>query len=227
MHAGGGVELCPPLIEKYQSIHNAPVYDVSGQANDVQQAYGAYRSGIGVLDTRAALILSCGQGGGPIGPLNLGLVHDVAAKAADAFAQALDTLKRVAHASSASPLENAIAQALRAIGGVGDAANGLMSGQFGDNNRRIPADDPHCVEAITSHNAIPAFTLDPAGQPASVQAAYQLYQEALNQYQADVSNFPKACAAGEVSASPVGFSALHNTIVAILDKLNQAQAALK
>ncbi len=227
MASGGGVELCAPLIEKYQSVHNAPTYDMSSQTNDVQQAYGAYRNGISTLDTRAEFIMSCGQGGGPIGSLNLGLVRQTVGKATDAFAQSLETIKRTSSMASLSPLERAIAEALRAVGGVGDAVNKMMPDQWGYSSGRVAADDPRCVEAINSHNAIPAFTMDPAGQPASVQAAYRLYQEALNIYQVEVSNFPKACAAGEVSVSPVGFGSLHKNVEAVLQKLRQAQAALQ
>ena len=228
MSSGGGVELCIPLIQKYQSIHNAPTYDVSGQSNEMQQAYGAYRNGISLLDTRATLIVGCGQGGGSIGRLELGSVHSTATQAADSFAQAQNVLKQFLDMSTMSPLENAIVRALHAIGGVGDAANKMMPNKFwGPNNRRIAATDSRCVEAITSHNAIPSFTMDTTGQPASVQTAYQLYQEALNLYQVDVSNFPKSCVAGEVTVSPVGMSALHDNIVNILDKLTEAQNALK
>jgi hypothetical protein len=227
MIAGGGVELCAPLIEKYQSIHNAPTYDVSGQSNEAQQAYAAYRDGISLLDSRADIILSCGQGGGSISALNLGLVRYPVGQAANSFAQALEALKREPGVLALSPLEDAIVRAIRAVGGVGDAANKMMSNQWESSGGRIAATDPRCVEAINSHNAIPSFTMDPTGQPASVQAAYQLYQEALNLYQVEVNNFPKACAAGEVAVSPVGFGTLHKNIEAVLQKLHQAQAALK
>ena len=148
-------------------------------------------------------------------------------KAVESFGQALDMIKLAPGISTLSPLEDAIVRALRAVGGVGDAVNKLLPNQWGPANGRIAADDPRCVEAINSHNAIPSFTMDPAGQPASVQAAYQLYQEAMNTYQVEVSNFPKACAAGEVTVSPVGFGTLNKNIKVVLEKLYQAQAALK
>lgn len=227
MSSGGGVELCAPLIEKYQGIHNAPTYDMTGQSTEMQNAYAAYRNGINTLDTQGAKILSCGQNGGPIGALDLGVMQHPLGKAVESLGQALDTIKLSPGISTLSPLEDAIVRALRAVGGVGDAVNKMLPNQWGPARGRIAATDPRCVEAINSHNAIPAFTMNPAGQPASVQAAYQLYQEALNLYQVEVSNFPKACAAGEVAVSPVGFGTLHKNIEAVLKKLHQAQAALK
>jgi len=227
MASGGGAELCMPLIEKYQGIHNAPTYDMNGQATEMQNAYAAYRNGINILDTQGAKILSCGQNGGPIGALDLGVMQYPLGKAVESLGQALDTIKLSPGISTLSPLEDAIVRALRAVGGVGDAVNKMLPNQWAPANGRIAATDPRCIEAINSHNAIPTFTMDPAGQPASVQAAYQLYQEALSSYQVEVSNFPKACAAGEVTVSPVGFGTLHKNIEAVLKKLHQAQAALK
>jgi len=227
MTDGGGAELCAPLIAKYQSIHNAPTYDVTGQSNEAQQAYDAYRNGVSLVDSIEAKILSCGQGSGPIGALEIGNMLFTLRKADTAFGQAQDVIKLAPSISTLSPLEDAIVRALRAVGGVGDAVNKMLPNQWGPARGRIAATDPRCAEAINSHNAIPAFTMNPAGQPASVQAAYQLYQEALNLYQVEVSNFPKACVAGEVAVSPVGFGTLHKNIEAVLKKLHQAQAALK
>jgi hypothetical protein len=224
---GGGVEVCTPLIAKYQGLHNAPTYDVTGQSTEMQNAYAAYRNGINMVDTQGAKILSCGQNGGPIGALDLGLMQPPLSKAVESFGQAMDMIKLAPGVSTLSPLEDAIVRALRAVGGVGDAANKMLPNQWESSGGRVAATDPRCIEAINSHNALPSFTLDSAGQPASVQAAYQLYQEALNTYQVEVSNFPKACAAGEVTVSPVGFGTLHKNIEAVLQKLHQAQAALK
>ncbi len=227
MISGGGAELCAPLVEKYRSIQNAPTYDVSGQSNEARQAYDSYRNGISTIATRADIILSCGQGGGSISALNLGLVRNTIGQGATAFAQALDLMKLAPGYSTLSPLAEAIARAQRAVGGVGGAANSMMATSPYGGGRHIDASDPRCVEAVNSHNALPTFTMDPAGQPPAVQAAYQLYQEALNLYQTDVSNFPKMCAADGVKVSPVGFSALLGTINQVLDKLTAAQNALK
>ena len=58
MASGAGVEVCAPLIAKYQGIHTAPTYDVTGQSTEVQNAYAAYRNGISIVDTLGAKILS-------------------------------------------------------------------------------------------------------------------------------------------------------------------------
>jgi hypothetical protein len=227
MSAGGGAELCAPLIAKYQSIHNAPTYDVSGQSNDAQQAYGAYRDGINLVDQLGEKVLSCGQGGGPIGALNIGVILASMDRAVRALSQAQDVIRLAPGVSTLSPLEEAIERALRAIGGVEGVMNKLMPNQSTWFGGGVPANDPRCVEALTWQNAIPTFTMDPTGQPESVQSAYQLYQEALNIYQLEVSDFPRACMAGEVTVAPVGFPALWARVGDILVKLRQAQAALK
>ena len=224
---GGGVEVCAPLIAKYQGIHNAPTYDVTGQPAEVQNAYAAYRNGINIVDTLAEKILSCGQNGVAIGAMDLGPLQRPIGQAVDSFGQAMDTIKLAPGVSTLSPLEDAIVRTLRAVGSVGDSVNQLMPNQWEPANKGIAADDPRCVQAITAHNSLPNFTMDPAGQPAAVQTAYQLYQEAMNLYQVEVSNFPKACAAGEVTVAPVAFGTLSKNIRAVLDKLYKAQAVLK
>ena len=45
--------MCAPLIAKYQGLHNAPTYDVTGQSTEMQNAYAAYRNGISIVDTQA------------------------------------------------------------------------------------------------------------------------------------------------------------------------------
>jgi hypothetical protein len=69
--------------------------------------------------------------------------------------------------------------------------------------------------------------MDPAGQPPSVQVAYQLYQEASNMYEVEISSFPKMCLSGEVTVSSRSLGNLHGKLVGIIDKLNQALNALK
>jgi hypothetical protein len=169
--------------------------------------------------------LSCGQGGGSISARIWGWF--AIPRAGRHF------LAQTIH-QAGSGLLNFIARKKplceqRAIRGVQDAANSMMpASPYEDTGgKRIEATDPRCVNAVNSHNALPTFTMDPTGQPPSVQAAYKLYQEAINLYQVDVSNFPKACAAGEVMVSTVGFNALRGTIIKVLNKLTEAQNALK
>ena len=227
MASGAGVEVCAPLIAKYQGIHNAPTYDVTGQSTEMQNAYAAYRNGINIVNTLGAKILSCGQNGGPIGALDLGPLQRPMGKAVESFGQARDAIQLAPGVSTLSPLEDAIVRALHSVDGINGIVNQLISGKGYGGPTQIKAGDAFCTQVVAYHNAIPVFTMDPAGQSPSVQAAYQLYQEALNTYQVEVSNFPKACATGEVTVSPVGFGTLHKNIEAVLKKLHQAQAALQ
>ena len=73
MVAGGGSELCSQLVQTYQILHNAPVYNLSDQAVAIQNAYDMYRQAINGLDGRAGSFLQCGSAGGTIGSLDLGV----------------------------------------------------------------------------------------------------------------------------------------------------------
>lgn len=227
MGSGAGVEVCAPLIAKYQGIHNAPTYDMTGQSTEMQNAYAAYRNGISILDTLGAKILSCGQNGGPIGALDLGPMQRPIGQAVESFGQAWDTIQLSPGVSTLSPLEGAIVRALHSVAGINGIVNQLIGGQGYGGPTQIRAGDAFCTQIVAYHNALQVFTMDTAGQSPSVQAAYQLYQEALNTYQVEVSNFPKACATGTVTVSPLGFGTLHKNIEAVLNKLYQAQAVLK
>ncbi len=221
--SGGGVELCAPLIEKYQSIHTAPTYDMNSQSNEAQQAYGLYRQGIDLMDTKSGTILSCGQGNGPIGGIELGMARQTVSRAIDLFGRARDVINLAPGVSTLSPLEAVITQMLRSVEGIGGVVNRLP--KYGS-ARLIPS-DARCIEVVAYHNAIPAFVMDPSDQPPPVQAAYQLYQEAVNLYKVEVSNFPKMCASegGMVTGKSMGD--LHFKIVKITGKLGQALNALK
>jgi hypothetical protein len=228
MAGGSGAELCAPLIEKCQSIHAAPAYDMTGQPNEIQQAYGLYRQGVELVDTRSGTILGCGQGGGTIGGIELGLVRQTMARAIDLFGRARDLISLAPGVSTMSPLEDAIVRLRRSVEGINGIVNGLLSSrQFGGGQTQFSGDDPTCVQAVAYHNAIVPFTMDPSGQPPSVQAAYQLYQEAANIYEVEISNFPRTCVSGEVTVSTTSLGNMHGKLVGIIDKLYQALNALK
>jgi hypothetical protein len=228
MASGGGAELCAPLIEKHQSIRAAPTYDMNGQPNEIQQAYGLYRQGIELIDTRSGAILACGQGGGAMGGIELGLVRQTVSRAIDLFGRARDLISLAPGVSTLSPLENAIVRLLRSVEGINGIVNGIISSRrYGGGQTQFSGDDPACAQAVAYHNAIVPFTMDPAGQPPPVQAAYQLYQEAANIYEVEISNFPRTCVSGEVTFSSTSLGNLHGKLVGIIDKLNQALNALK
>jgi hypothetical protein len=168
MIGGGGVELCAPLIEKYQSIHNAPTYDVNGQNYETQQAYAAYRNGISILDTVGANIASCGQNGGPLGKLDIGTDHKLATQAVDAFGQARDWTLRAVTISANSPLIDAVRRVQTAISQIGLAY------------QRAGSQTQECDPFINEHNVLlnaPAY--DVSAEPANVQNAYGLYRQGI------------------------------------------------
>jgi hypothetical protein len=165
---GGGVELCAPLIEKYQSIHNAPAYDMSGQSNEMQQAYAAYRNGISILDTQGAKIVSCGQGGGPLGKLDIVLVHRWTVQAIDSFGQARDWTLRAVTISADSSLVDSVRRIQTAISQI-DLAY-----------QRAGSQTQECDPFINEYNVlVNAPTYDVRAEPANVQNAYGLYRQSI------------------------------------------------
>jgi hypothetical protein len=227
MASGGGVEVCAPLIAKYQGLHNAPTYDVTGQSTEMQNAYAAYRNGISIVDTQAAKILSCGQNGGPIGALDLGPMQTPLSKAVESFGQAMDMIKLAPGVSTLSPLEDAIVRALHSVDGINGIVNQLISGKGYGGPTQIKAGDAFCTQLVAYHNAIQIYTTDPTGQAPSAQAAYRLYQEAVALYDAEVSSVPKTCMDGVVTAASNPMGNLHMSIANVLSKLYEAQNALK
>ena len=150
------------------------------------------------------------------------------ARAIDLFNRARESINLTLSLPTLSPLEDALVQLLRSVEGINGIVNGLLSSrQFGGGQTQFSGDDPTCVQAVAYHNAIVPFTMDPAGQPPSVQAAYQLYQEAANIYEVEISNFPRTCVSGEVTVSTTSLGNLHGKLVGIIDKLRQALNALK
>jgi hypothetical protein len=168
MTNGGGVELCAPLIANYQSIHNAPAYDMSGQSNETQQAYAAYRNGISILDTQGAQISGCGQSGGPLGALDIGVIHNRVVKAIDAFGQAHDWMLRAVTISADSPLSDSVRRVQTAISQIGLAY------------QRAGSQTQQCDPFINEHNVlVNAPTYDVSAAPANVQNAYGLYRQGI------------------------------------------------
>ena len=102
MKQGGGAQLCAPLLENYQSLHNAPTYDPIGQSVQFQQAYNLYRQAIDLVNGRAASFQSCGQGGGAIGGLDWSETRAKLDRAAQLLQQARDWANRTVDLSALS-----------------------------------------------------------------------------------------------------------------------------
>ena len=167
---GGGAELCAPLQQKFQSIIAAPSYDVSGQSSEMQQAYGYYRQGIDLVNSRAVTVQECGRGGGAIGRNDLGTLHRVYAQAAGMFGQAVDWAKRAVTISANSPLIDAVRRIQTAISQLDLAYQHAGSGQSQD-----------CDEFIHEHNVlVNAPTYAVGNEPSNVQSAYALYRQGID-----------------------------------------------
>jgi len=185
MTGGGGVELCAPLIEKYKSVHNAPTYDVNGQNYETQQAYATYRNGISLLDSQGSQIVSCGQNGGALGKLDIGVIYKRVTKAVDAFGQARDWALRAVTISADSPLIDSVRRVQTAISQIGLAY------------QRAGSSTQECDPFINEYNVLMnAPTYNVSAEPANVQNAYGLYRQGIELALSKASSVVDMCNRG-------------------------------
>jgi hypothetical protein len=169
MAGGGGVEACAPLIAKYQGVHDAPTYDMTGQSTEMQNAYAAYRNGVNLVDTERDKLLGCGQNGGPIGTFDIGTILFPLRRAVESFGQARDWTQRAVTVSANSPLIDSVRRIQTAISQIDLAYQRAGSGQTED-----------CDAFINEHNVLvnaPAY--DVGAEPPNVQNAYALYRRGI------------------------------------------------
>lgn len=189
---GGGSELCAPLQQKFQSIINAPQYDVSGQPPQMQQAYGLYRQAIDVMNSRAVTILDCGKGGGTIGRNDLGALHKLFAQAAGLFGQAFDLTKRAGGVSADMPLVTVVSRARAAMSYIG---------------KMFSAGGGQCAPFLDEYNILAkAPTYDVGAQPANVQTAYSLYRHAIEAALPAIASTVDVCKQGGGMVGKLDFS---------------------
>jgi len=209
--ASGGVELCAPLIEKYQGIHAAPQYDTGGQSAMMQQAYAQYRHGIELVDSRAVMIQECGKGGGVLGKNDRGVLVAVLQRAAGSFGQALDSINREGGVSADMPLVNVIRRALAAMSYIGKVYQGGGA----------------CAPFIDEYNVLKtAPTYDVNAQPANVQTAYSLYRQAIDIALPKIQAAVDVCNQGGGSVGLLDYGAALPVLRNAEGLLNQALAQL-
>ncbi len=181
------VEFCAPLSDGYRSIHNAPTYDVSGQPERLQQAYALYRQAIAVVDGQADSIQSCGQGGGALSSLNLGMLQQRVTQAVGLLGQASDLAKSAAGLSPTASLAEAVERVRVAVAAIGAAFDRSMGSGHSE----------PCEPVIADFNLIVnAPTYDMSGQLTNAQTAYALYRQAIGIVADKVAALPEMCNKG-------------------------------
>ena len=179
----GDTALCAPMLQSFNSLINAPTYDVGTQPSNVQQAYSLYRGAIDQLNAQAAVLRACGASGkGTINSIDLGLVHSKVGDAANQLARAWSLVQDEASVSSAGPAAPLLA-AIRQVMYDADALNGLknrmaaMQGWFQTWPFPAPISAFPCSDYITIYDRIvnaPSF--DVSAQSLAAQAAYSKYR---------------------------------------------------
>jgi hypothetical protein len=210
---GGGAELCTPLIEKYQSLHKAPTYDMIGQSSELQQAYALYRQAVDMLTEKITAVQACGQGGGVIGRVEIGTIHKIVSKAISALGQAHDWAQRAVRLSPDSSLADAIKRVRVAV--VNLLATIESSG-------RQP-----CGPFVAEGNlVINAPTYDVSGESDTIQNAYALYRHGIDVAMEKAAPLVDMCnkGGGQIAAFDRGIARLK--FQEALTLLDQAQAVL-
>ena len=212
MISGGGVDLCAPLIAQYQSVHNAPAYDVSAQSNEMQQAYAAYRHGIDLVDSRAGSILGCGRGGGPIGAKEGRVVRQTVSQAVEMFGQAHDTIKRAVTISAESPLPDAVTRVHAAVTTI---------------RKMFDSGSGECATLLHEYNVLAnAPTYDVSIQSPNAQAAYALYRQAIDLAVPKLKSAVEVCKRGGGEVGGLDWATTGPVLVKAEDLLNQALSKL-
>jgi hypothetical protein len=108
------VDLCAPLLEKYQSLHNAPTYDMNGQTAEAQNAYSLYRQAISAVDEQAGAFQACGAGEGTIGGLSWSNAYATLNKAEQLMSRA-QNWSRMTGVSTSTSLKDAVKRVRLAV----------------------------------------------------------------------------------------------------------------
>ena len=216
LSGGGGVELCIPLIEKYQGLHNAPTYDMTGQSNEMQQAYALYRDAIASVDTRAVTFLACGENGRPIGGGDVPVLRKLVSTAGNTLGQARDWVQRAVTVSGDSPLVDAVGRMRTAASQISLSFQRILVGR----------DEP-CEPFVNEHNTLlNAPVYDVSAQPANVQNAYGLYRQGIDLALSKATPVADVCSKGGGSIGKLDVTTAAPVLKQAESLLNQALGAL-
>jgi hypothetical protein len=187
MKRGGGVELCTPLLENYQNIHNAPTYESNGQSVQFQQANNLYRQAIDLISSRAASFQGCGQGEGTIGGLAWSETRVALDRATQLLQQALDWAQRAVEPSASMTLPEAVVRARLAAVAITGAMDRMLEAGSREACEPVVAE----VEALKK---LPTF--DVSAESAAVQNAYGLYRQSIDLAIAKTASTINVCTQG-------------------------------
>jgi hypothetical protein len=212
----GGVELCASLIGQYQSLHNAPTYDMTGQASETQQAYALYRQAIASVDTRADSILACGQSGTLLQKDVLKAIRYLVSLAGNTFGQARDWAQRAVTVSGDSPLVDAVGRMRTAASQISLSFQRILVGR----------DEP-CEPFVKEYNTLlNAPVYDVSAQPANVQNAYGLYRQGIDLVLSKAAPVAEVCSKGGGNIGKLDVTTAAPVLKQAESLLNQALGAL-
>lgn len=182
---------CAPMLASLNALLSAPVYEVTAQSANIQEAYGLYRAAIDQISTQLALLQQCGASGtGTVNPAELGKARRVISEAVNQLGRAWQLVRFETSNSSVPaaylPVLTAIQQAMNDSDVLGDFRSRLPKEVKYIQGRlftvyalpRKVAEFP-CADFAALYNRLgSAPSFDP-GADGSVQAAHHKYREAL------------------------------------------------
>jgi hypothetical protein len=185
----GHADLCPPMLQTFNSLIVAPTYDMNGQSANVQHAYTLYRGAIDQLNTLGERLRTCGQSGsGTIGRNQLNPIIPLAGDATNQLAQAWELVRYEVNTSSTDSQTGPLVSAVRQVMYNSDALGGFKSRPsryttatpvwwpFPTDVKSFPCDEYRATyERIAS-----APTFEVSTQSANTQAAYDKYLKAVS-----------------------------------------------
>ncbi|MBI5565003.1 MAG: hypothetical protein HY870_08915 [Chloroflexi bacterium] len=185
----GHADLCPPMIQTYNSLVAAPPYDMTGQPPNVQQAYTLYRGAIDQLSSLGEKLRTCGQSGsGTIGRNQLNTIFPPAGDAANQLARAWEFVRYEVDASSETSQHGPLLSAVQQVMYNSDVLGELRKRPV-KNITATPASWPFpmdvksfpCDEYRTTYDRIGiAPTFDVGAKSGNVQLAYGKYLKAIS-----------------------------------------------
>lgn len=223
---------CTVVVPQYTLLINAPAYDVSQQASEIQAAYDLYRQAVERVKATAPKVLRVCQGGGAIDKLDLAEAQMGISDAISFFGRAsvllpaAAPLPTVVAKPTATPVVSNLALSdllvqtrnrIREVTGLLDAAQTHLEAGF-------------CQQFVPLYNTIiTPVTLHEASRPPAWGEQYNTYKVVLNFFQSKLYRAREVCDAGGGTIGSAEFGemrqaaeAANNALARAYDQLDRA-----
>jgi hypothetical protein len=228
----GAEYTCEQFLGRYNSIAQAPTYDVQNQSQDVQTAYSHYRNAIDTIKTQLyELWRSCDRGGSAVDKLKWGeAVHglDEAIGILDHAIKLLPAASPSGPEPTAAPTPTVQASSIalsdlllqtmdrmHTVGGILDGAQTNLDAGF-------------CGQCMPLYKTIiAAVTLNESGRDPKWVDSYGAYKVAIQYFQSKLYHAREVCDAGGGAIGRSEFSDMRRAVDAAAITIARAYDELK